>query len=71
MANNKYTTLELEGLSMKELSTMLAEEQTDYKKLKFAHKITPLENPNLLKETRRNIARLKTQLRAKELAEQN
>ena len=36
-------------------------------KLKLNHAITPLENPNKIKETRRLIARLKTELHKRNL----
>jgi large subunit ribosomal protein L29 len=38
------------------------------KKLEFAHGISPLENPMSLRELRREIARLKTELKKKELS---
>jgi large subunit ribosomal protein L29 len=37
-------------------------------KLKFAQAISPIENPMKIRESRKLIARLKTELRAKELA---
>ena len=36
-------------------------------KLKFAHAISPIENPMKIKETRKLIARLETELKAKAL----
>ena len=59
---------ELRGLSLEELKNKLAVEKENYGKLKFAHSITPIENPMKIKESRRFIARLKTELRAKEIA---
>lgn len=64
----KYTTEELKGLSSDDLMGMLDADQKELGKMKFSHKVTPLDDPNMLKTMRRNIARLKTELRARELA---
>jgi large subunit ribosomal protein L29 len=37
------------------------------RKMKFAHQVSAIENPMKMKETRKLIARLKTELRAKEI----
>ena len=58
---------ELRGLSLEELKNKLSVEKESYGKLKFAHSITPIENPMRVKESRRLIARIKTEIRAKEL----
>ncbi len=59
---------EIRALSLNELKQKLASEQEAYNKLKFAHSISPIENPMKIKQTRKLIARLQTELRAKELA---
>jgi len=59
---------ELRGLSLDELKNKLAAEQDSYGKLKFAHSITPIENPMKIRETRKLIARIRTEIRAKELS---
>ena len=59
---------EIVALSLEELKQKLASEQEAFRKMKFAHEISPIENPMKIKETRKLIARLKTELRAKELA---
>lgn len=59
---------EIIALSQEELKQKLASEQEAFRKMKFAHEISPIENPMRIKETRKLIARLKTELRAKELA---
>lgn len=56
------------ALSADELRSRLSEEKARLDKIKFAHAVTPLTNPMELRETRRNIARLNTELRKKELA---
>lgn len=59
---------EIVALSLEELKQKLASEQETFRKMKFAHAISPIENPMKIKETRKLIARLQTELRAKELA---
>lgn len=59
---------EIRGLSIEELTAKLASEKDSYSKLKFAHSITPIENPMKIKESRRLVARLATELKAKELS---
>jgi large subunit ribosomal protein L29 len=59
---------EIRALSLEELKQKLASEQEAYNKLKFAHAISPIENPMKIRETRKLIARLQTELKAKELA---
>ncbi len=54
----KYT--DLTKLTEKELTQKLAEEKNMLRKLRFAHTINPLEKPNLLLNTRKLIARIKT-----------
>ena len=60
---------ELRGLSLDELRNKLAVEKENYGKLKFAHSITPIENPMKIKESRKLVARIETEIRAKELNE--
>ncbi|XOV91847.1 MAG: 50S ribosomal protein L29 [Bacteroidota bacterium] len=59
---------ELRGLSLDELKSKLAVEKEGYGKLKFAHSVTPIENPMKIKETRKLVARIQTEIRAKELS---
>ena len=53
----------LEGLSEADLKARIQEDEQRMKKLMFAHAIAPLENPQSIRALRRDIARLKTQLR--------
>ncbi len=53
---------------MAELQQKLGSEREAYDKLKFAHAISPIENPMKIREVRKLIARLETELKAKELA---
>ncbi|RPA70142.1 50S ribosomal protein L29 [Cyclobacteriaceae bacterium YHN15] len=59
---------EIRSLSESEIAERIAAEQENLTKLRFAHAISPIENPNKMKESRRTIARLKTILKAKQLA---
>ena len=53
----------LKGLSEVDLKAKIKEDELRMKKLTFAHAIAPLENPQSIRVLRRDIARLKTQLR--------
>ena len=59
---------EIRALNIDELKQKLASEQDAYQKIKFSHAISPIENPMKIKETRRLIARLKTELATKQLS---
>ncbi len=54
-----------------ELKARITEDELRLKKLTFAHAVTPIENPMNLRELRKDIARLKTQLRKKQTAAQS
>lgn len=56
---------EIRSLSASEIAERLVAEQENLGKLKFAHSISPIENPNRIRETKRLIARLKTALISK------
>jgi large subunit ribosomal protein L29 len=60
----KYS--EIKGLSQVELAEKLGSEQEALRKMKFAHQVSAIENPMKIKETRKLIARLKTELTSKE-----
>ncbi|MEL6833516.1 MAG: 50S ribosomal protein L29 [Bacteroidota bacterium] len=66
MATKKY--LELQEFSDTDLQAQLEETQNRYQKMKFDHAITGLDNPLLLREVRRDIARLGTEIRRRQLA---
>lgn len=59
--------LELKEFSIEELTNELNETQRMYAKMKFDHAIKGLENPLALREVRRDVARLKTEVRRREL----
>lgn len=61
---------------IKELSTAdiierLEEEKKHLIRLRINHAVSPLENPHQISENRKTIARLKTELRHREIEESN
>ena len=58
---------ELRELSVQDLEKMLADLKSELFNLRFQHAINQLDNPNKLVEVRRDIARVKTVIRAREL----
>jgi len=62
----KYS--EIQALSLEEIKERLTAENTSRQSLKFAHSISPLENPLRITHNRKLIARLQTELRKRELA---
>ena len=58
---------EITALSLEELKEKLNTEQTNIQNMRFAHAISPLENPMRIRETRKTIARLNTEIRRREL----
>ncbi|ASZ11307.1 50S ribosomal protein L29 [Chitinophaga pendula] len=59
--------LDLKGLSEQDLRSKISEEELRMKKITFSHAITPIENPMSIRSLRREIARMKTELRKREL----
>jgi large subunit ribosomal protein L29 len=57
----------IRDLSEADLAARISEDEQRLKKLEFAHAISPLENPVSIRELRKDIARLKTELRKKQL----
>ena len=57
----------LKDMNFQDLQAKIQEDQLRLKKLEFAHAISPLENPMNIRALRRDIARIKTQLKKKEL----
>lgn len=58
---------EIKELSTQDLKARLAQAQKDYLQLKINHAISPVDNPAMITRDRRNIARMKTELRQREL----
>ncbi|MBE8713563.1 50S ribosomal protein L29 [Sphingobacterium hungaricum] len=53
---------EIIELSTEDLTARLKEEKVALNKLKFAHAVSAIENPNVLKAARKNIARIATEV---------
>ncbi len=63
----KKKKVDLTELSLDEVQERLAEEQTRLGSIKFNNVITPVEDFNVFKRIRKDIARLKTELRARQI----
>ena len=57
----------IQGLNESDLKARIQEDEMRLKKLKFAHSISPLENPVSIRGLRREVSRLKTELKKKQL----
>ena len=57
---------EIKNLSVEDLKAQLAEAKATYNKLRLAHRISPIENPIQIRDLRRTIARLNTELTNKQ-----
>ncbi len=63
--------IKLNGLSKVELEELLSDTKESLSKLKMSHKTAELENPIELRGLRRNVARILTELRSREIQEAN
>lgn len=59
------TSKEIKNLSQDQLNEQIAQERERLLRLKFAHAISPIENPLRIRASRKEIARLLTELSAK------
>jgi large subunit ribosomal protein L29 len=57
----------IKNLKEEDLKAKIAEDELRLSKISFAHSITPLESPVSIRLLRKDLARLKTALRKKEL----
>jgi len=57
---------DIKALNASELKEKIGAEKEALRKLQFAHQISSIENPMKLKESRKLIARLSTELAAKQ-----
>jgi large subunit ribosomal protein L29 len=62
-------TSEIRELSTSDLIERIDTEKTMLVRMKLNHAITPLDNPQKIKQVRQTIARLMTELRTRELKE--
>jgi len=58
---------EIKELTLKEILERIESEKDSLMKMKLNHSISPLENPNKIKEAKKNIARLRTEITQREL----
>ena len=58
---------EIKKLSVAELQEKLGETKKSYADLKMAHAISPLDNPIQLRNVRRSVARIATELTKREI----
>lgn len=61
---------EIKELSTSDLRERLAQMEREYLQLKVNHAVSPLDNPAKITADRRMIARVKTELRQRELKNQ-
>jgi len=62
---------EIKELSQQELTERLESEESMLVRMKMNHAVSPLDNPNKIAETRKIIARLKTEVRARQIHEKS
>ncbi len=55
-------TAEIKEFSAQDLAERIEVEKENIRKMKLNHAVSPLENPNKIKESRRDIARMLTAL---------
>ncbi len=60
--------LELADMTVADLQAELASMETEYQQMKFDHAVKGIANPMELREIRRNIARIVTEGRKREIA---
>ncbi len=65
MSNRNDFVNSLKNMSEQDLKSRIEEDQLRLKKLKFAHAVSPLENPMSIRDVRKDLARTKTELRKK------
>ena len=57
---------DIKNLSAEDIQIKLAETRSDFNKLKMSHSISPIENPIQIRDMRKTIARLETELTLKQ-----
>jgi len=61
---------DIKALSLNELKEKIVSEREALRKIRFAHQVSAIENPMKIRETRKLIARLMTELTVKESQQQ-
>ena len=67
MAKHIEFNKSLKDLNEADLVARIKEDEIRLKKLEFAHAISPLENPMSIRSLRKDLSRLKTEVRKREL----
>jgi len=67
MGNKIDFNKSLQDLNENDLKARISEDKLRLKKLEFAHAISPLENPLSIRNLRKDIARLNTELKKRTL----
>lgn len=57
--------VDIKNMSADDLKNQLKEVQAQYSRMKLAHKISPIENPIQIRELRKTIARINTEMSIK------
>ncbi len=60
-------SLELKEFSLEDLASEIKVTETQYQKLRFDHATKGVERPLVIREMRRDLARLKSEMRSREL----
>ncbi len=58
---------EIRQMTTEEIIEQLKDQKQNLTRLRINHKVSDLENPHVIKNTKRIIARFKTELRAREI----
>lgn len=62
---------EIKDLPTEEIKEKLSLERDNLTKMKINHTISPIENPKSMTASRKNVARMLTELRKRQIAEAN
>jgi large subunit ribosomal protein L29 len=57
----------IKEMSTEDLNGKLTEDRASLAKIKLAHVVSPLENPSQIREIRKTVARILTEVRTREL----
>jgi large subunit ribosomal protein L29 len=63
----KEFNIKLKGLTLEELREMLNNTQVDLNKMRMSHRTAEIENPVEIRTVRRNVARILTEIKKREL----
>ncbi len=64
-------TSEIKELSTAEIEERIDTEQNMLVRMKMNHAVSPLDNPNKISETRKTVARLKTEIKIRQTQQQS